>query len=348
MNDLSGAFSATEHHEPAAKKAETSSSLRRESATYVPAPIEAYVINNAVKLGYDTKDGTTSSGCTIWLDEGVTNADIHKKLLQWRDELHVYNKLVDQFQPINDIRETLKCETLELHNDGLSGIFPSGQLSRTISHGCVEPLLPPMRHPSFCSDPSFGLDTKYLVHDFAAMCRTLSPRSRTVFVNMGASMKFHGAAKSPDTELVELFGKFGFPFDHIYAYELNQEDPSNVYNNLLPSSLMGAYHWINVGVDPTPNGKMNPFELLKANFNEDDLIIVKLDIDTPDIEMKFVELLLQDEALHTLIDQLYFEHHVFLKELSRKWRESMKGSVKYSLDIFHELRRVGIPAHFWV
>jgi hypothetical protein len=39
------------------------------------------------------------------------------------------------------------CENLELHQDGLSGLFPSRQISCTQNSGYVEPLLPPLRHP---------------------------------------------------------------------------------------------------------------------------------------------------------------------------------------------------------
>jgi hypothetical protein len=47
-----------------------------------------------------------------------------------------------------------------------------------------------------------------------------------------------------------------------------------------------------------------------------------------------------------LIDQFYFEHHVLNSELEG-WRQSMKGTVKESLDLFAGLREKGIPAH-WV
>lgn len=58
--------------------------------------------------------------------------------------------------------------------------------------------------------------------------------------------------------------------------------------------------------------------------------------------------LLNDDRYSKLVDQLYFEHHVFQLELASAWRSSMQGSLKNSLDLFGGLRRKGIAAHYWV
>ena len=82
--------------------------------------------------------------------------------------------------------------------------------------------------------------------------------------------------------------------------------------------------------------------------NEDDLIIVKLDIDTPSVEMPLVQQLLHDARLYSLVDHFYFEHHVHMREIAVHWRASMTGSIKESLEMFQELRRKGISSHFWI
>jgi hypothetical protein len=111
---------------------------------------------------------------------------------------------------------------------------------------------------------------------------------------------------------------------------------------------LAAYHWINVGVSADPDSNLNPLKLLLENFREDDLIVVKLDIDTSAIEVPLALQLLKDDRYSKLIDQFYFEHHVLNSELERDWRQSMKGTVKESLDLFAGLREKGIPAHSWV
>jgi len=186
----------------------------------------------------------------------------------------------------------------------------------------------------------------YLVHDFGTMCRKLKPTSRIVLFDMGARLQFMDV-KSPAIYLTELFQKFGFPFDHIYAYEITPTRPANVFQ-LVPRKLLSAYHWINVGMEATPDSHLNPFTTLLDKFNEDDLILVKLDIDTPQLEMALAQQLLNDERLLQLVNHFYFEHHVPLWEMSPHWREGVSGTVQESLDLFTKLRQRGVAAHFWV
>jgi len=76
---------------------------------------------------------------------------------------------------------------------------------------------------------------------------------------------------------------------------------------------------------------------------------VKLDIDTPSIELPLVLQLLEDKdgVYSKIIDQFYFEHHVHLGELKRNWKRKVNGTVGESLELFTNLRKRGIPAHFW-
>jgi hypothetical protein len=89
---------------------------------------------------------------------------------------------------------------------------------------------------------------EYLVHDFYSMCKQLKKHSRTVFIDMGASLDFHEkeGSDSPAIYINQIYSKFGFQFDHIYAYEINQKVPAQVYERV-PNELMSSYHWINVG-----------------------------------------------------------------------------------------------------
>jgi hypothetical protein len=268
------------------------------------------------------------------------------------------------------------CKLVELHPDGIQALFPSGQLSQMMSHsssksggrsrsgdggggGFVEPLLPPMRHPAFCDEgKSRILDLTYLVHDFGALCRKLKRHSRIVLIDMGASLNYHHHAddhkkdsqkEDPMTHLIHLFTKFGFPFDHIYAYEIKHTAPAIVFGEKLPVDLMAAYHWINVGVSAEPGHRLNPFTtLLSGTYNEDDIVIVKLDIDTPFLEIPLARQVAENAQLGKLIDHFYFEHHVHLEELARPWSRTMQGSVQESLELFYKIRQNGVAAHFWV
>jgi hypothetical protein len=165
---------------------------------------------------------------------------------------------------------------------------------------------------------------------------------------MGASLNFHGRRQSPVVSLWNLYAKFGILFDHIYAYEMTPSDPKQVFKKV-PEHLKAAYHWINVGVESDPKSSLNPWNVILDHYNEDDLIVVKLDIDTPDLERELAHQLLEHPRLTKLVDHFYFEHHVNQLELHSSWRASgEKESVKDSLELFRALREKGVASHFWV
>jgi hypothetical protein len=324
---------------------------------YLPASSETYVRDHALRLGYDNAEAPVYT-CKIWTDD--TNVTVptsmHNELAAFREELKEYNRLVREFQPISDLRSQLALD--ESNRDkvcqqvaiDIEAIFASSrQLSRG-SSGFMEPLLPPFRHADYCYSQTNDvlLDLSYLVHDFEAMCRKLKRTSRTVLIDMGASLDFHAGETSPAVYLTELYRKFGFSFDHIYAYEVTPKEPASVFKQV-PDHLMAAYHWINVGVETDPTSSLNPFKMILESFNEDDFIVVKLDIDTSSLETPLANQLLNDKALHKLVDQFYFEHHVMLGELADAgWGSHMTGSVRDSIELFVGLREAGVAAHSWV
>jgi hypothetical protein len=148
-----------------------------------------------------------------------------------------------------------------------------------------------------------------------------------------------------------LFGYCSLIFssEDIFGYELTFVDPNEFYGKLLPEKYMASYHWINVGVSPDRQSRINPLDSIVKKFEEDDLVLVKLDIDQPDIEIPLVLQLVEDETLVKLIDHFYVEHHVHLGELAGPWSNDggMRGTVKESVELFTKLREKGISAHSW-
>lgn len=317
---------------------------------YIPSPVEKYITDHSVELGYNE---SLSEGCKIWRDPSATTPEIHKDLHSYSKDLENYFAAVNNFTSIPDLLESIKrtgnhdvCATARPHPNGIQALFPSGQLSHSKS-GFVEPLLPPMRDQGFCFNRRKGMSMDYLVHDFEAMCKNLKPGSKRVLIDMGASLEFHGKDQ-PIMVLLNQFEKFGFVFDHIYAFEITQKDPQKVYD-VIPEKYMSSYHWINVGVTAEEGNKLNPLHSILKRFSKDDFVVVKLDIDTSSIEVPLAHQLLEDKdgLYHELIDQFYFEHHVGLQELAQAWKGYMHESIKDSLDLFVSLRKKGIPAHFW-
>ena len=318
------------------------------TAGYIPSSIEEYITNHTVELGYDK---IPSRGCTIWKDPSATPPHIYRGLQSYAQNLNNYTAIIDDFEPIPDLLEFIKrngnhdvCINARPHPDGIAALF-GGELSLTKS-GFIEPLLPPMRSEIFCDHRGSIMNMDYLVHDFEAMCRALKPTSRRILIDMGASLDFH-SGNQPIMFLLNQFEKFGFHFDHIYAFEITGAEPQHVYDTI-PQKYMPSYHWINVGVNDQDGHKLNPLHSILKQFDPDDLIVVKLDIDTPQIELPLAMQLLKDPVYHELVDQFYFEHHVALKELLPYWgKAAKKQTVKESIDLFLALREKGIPAHFW-
>jgi hypothetical protein len=352
------------------------------SSKYWAAPVEDYVMRHAQAMGFESTANPT--GCAIWTDPNFIH---YASLQQYLNELQNYTEWVETFPPIaEDLRDLIRlqqqeqqqsagaalsaggntfgdakrqvCARLLFNNNnanktnddprhpaGAEGWFAqSRQLSHTRHGGYVEPLLPPMRHANFCLDRKYLMSMEYMVHDFHHLCRQLTPTSRTIFLDMGASLDFHGRLNSPAMYATKIFRKFGFVMDHIYAFEITQKPPDDVFAKV-PIDWMPAYHWINVPVTPELNHARNPLSSIIATFRPEDFIIVKLDVDTPSVELPLAYQLLNDHA--HLVDVMFFEHHVHLRELASSWGRSMNGTIADSLRLFRSLREKGVAAHFW-
>jgi hypothetical protein len=335
------------------RSASSQSAMTDQELPYKPAPVEDYIVKHTAELGWSILPPSLVETCSIWKNREST--PFHNELMAYATEVKTYYEQLDAFTlpgDVTDIRrhkESSGSDGCNLVDFNLPSIFGSGQLTQTRS-GWVEPLLPPMRHPHLCIATTDIwtelISLKYLVHDWGHMCRRLKPRARTVFIDMGASLQFHGNTPSPALELLEQYRKMGFVFDHIYGYEMRMHNPDDVFN-ALPPQYRSAFHWINCGVSSELDHKHNPWNLLLEHYNEDDFIVVKLDIDTPAIEKALADQLFNNPRLVKMVDQFYFEHHVNQKELAGNWGPTNE-SVEASFRFFSGLRERGVAAHFWV
>ena len=327
------------------------------------------------ELGYESgnKENIWASGCKIYKSPEESTEEVYNNLHALQKDLEAYNEAIKNFNATiaKDMLEKIRhgsnsgesqsdiCKAARPHPDGIQALFPSKQLSLT-DNGYVEPLLTPMRNPKFCKRKfKFALNLDYLVHDFESMCLKLKPSSQIVLIDMGASLAFHDDSGSqPIMTLMANFEKFGFFFDHIFAFEVTEQNPTKVYRDLLPEKYLSSYHWINTGVSADKGDKMNPLYSIISKFHEDDLIIVKLDIDTTEIEQPLFDLLVADDSVNKLVDHFYFEHHIRLSEMKIFWGVTWPKEgddsiwevkdVKQSLDAMSALRKKGVASHYWV
>ena len=318
------------------------------SYKYKPATSEQFVFDRMVEFGFDKDNNPLTC-------PAIKREEIKPSLDKYREELNTYYEFIEDFDPIDDLRLHLDhnhtiCDKVDLVPGGLPEIFKSQQLSFTPS-GYVEPILPPFRSMNICFESNINkslMNLKYLVHDFGHMCRKLKKTSRNILIDIGASLQFHEkeGLLAPPIYLTAIYQKMGFKFDHIYAFEVAPEEPGKVFE-LVPKSLQSAYHWINIGVSSEKGAKNNPLTMLLNDFREDDLIVVKLDIDTGSIEVPLARQVLDDPRFAGLIDHFYFEHHMHMGELASPWGNTTNGTVKESIELFTGLREKGIASHYW-
>ena len=123
--------------------------------------------------------------------------------------------------------------------------------------------------------------------------------------------------------------------------------------------------YFNTPVSGEPSSSDNPLNHLLALVTEADFVVFKLDIDNNALETSLIRQILASPKLCSLIDELFWEHHVrrsplvktrveFLGKPNIGWGEhvpdpSMPDStLADSYRIFTQLRERGIRAHAWI
>ncbi|CAJ1941854.1 unnamed protein product [Cylindrotheca closterium] len=325
--------------------------IKQEYASYVPSHLETRIMaSSRSELQYDRM---RADECSLFFN--TSQSGISPEYHEYVAMMDKYIKAVKNFDAkVDDLRliPTEKRQKICQSMDNiLKGAFPAeNSLSRTRG-GFIEPLLPPLRHPRFCEDGHLGWDSvyllniDYLVHDFGLMCNQLNSTSKTVFVDLGASLDYH-PENNPALQLVDLYQKFGIKFDHYYAFEATVIPPDQVFQKV-PRDILPSYHWFNVPVEVLETSKQNPWASILSKYNEDDLVVVKLDIDTPAAEIPLVGQLLEEKNSR-IVDQFYFEHHVRMKNMLRFWKTGATKTLQHSMDLFTQLRQTGIAAHSWI
>lgn len=221
------------------------------------------------------------------------------------------------------------------------------------------------------------MDISYLVlQNHCTEAPQTNSQSKNVFFDLGASVGFKGyelshgiPTKTPTTGsniggslplFYKLYADRCQEFDEIYAWEVTQTSPSEWWGQL-PAHIRAKVHYYNVPVNETNqiNGAPNPssfLHLLAAAVTEEDNVIVKVDIDTPEVEFNIMSTIAHNAHFTTLIDEIFFEYHYYFDGLNFGWgrydNQSESGGLSHDVDsalyLFRTLREKGIRAHFWI
>jgi hypothetical protein len=141
----------------------------------------------------------------------------------------------------------------------------------------------------------------------------------------------------------EYYKRVGVQFDRIIAFEAALLNPTVAWEQL-PDDVFPIYSLINSGC--AEKGIFNPWITLKRLAKLHDYVVVKIDIDSFGIENFLINQVVNDSSIHSLIDELFFEHHVSVREMLRYWRPP-PGTLQDSYILFTKLRQLGIRMHSW-
>ena len=228
---------------------------------------------------------------------------------------------------------------------------------RVLERVPIEPLVGFLRHPeAHC--PQFpsskpvlrNIQSKdYLIPAWHAEAW---PRGRTtaLFFDLGASLYHTGNGGASMSWFVNQYRVRGIQFDRIYAWEAKFHTDETIYATM-PAPIVDRIAYYNLPANATPGAKHNPWRTLRAVATQADFVVVKVDIDNAPVEEALLKQLLADRRLASLVDELYFEHHVRNTPMWHCcWKQNTVTShtLVHSYELFSRLRELGIRAHSWV
>ena len=115
------------------------------------------------------------------------------------------------------------------------------------------------------------------------------------------------------------------------------------------------YQYFNWPASSNSSDPSSPLNILKKIAQTGDFVVLKLDIDTPEVEMVILRELMNDPDLLELVDEFFFEYHVLFKPMNMDWFGSENPSPRPTSDtladsykVFRTLREKGVRAHSWV
>jgi len=286
-----------------------------------------------------------------WYFERYESSPFEKKWLAHADEWG--HSPCDQLQQMTkETQKWVDAATASLRGP-LQSNTSSGVLSSFWYRSCdgsqkrrvlIEPIGGVNRHPHVCTDSSqYLLSKDWLVVDW----NISAPKS--FLFDIGASLWEEGRGGNSQKWLWDTYTLRGVNFSAVYAWEAETMDTAEVWKRI-PAEVRPVYHWMNIPARIGRGNMDNPLEVIRAVAKPEDFVVLKLDIDSPRMELPLVEQLSSDPELLSLVDEFFFEHHVNMEPLaSCCWiTTSMKETAASSYQLFHKLREKGVRAHSWV
>ena len=175
---------------------------------------------------------------------------------------------------------------------------------------------------------------------------------RAFLFDLGASLYRSGLGGSSQDFFVESYAARGIHFDRILAWE-PKPYPDQKIIDAMPNHVYDVASFFNVGVSADPEARINPLRTLRSITRPSDLVVLKIDIDSPEIEERLLQQIVEDSSLSSRVDELYYEDHVHMHPFMHggPWQGGQNRTKRTLIDsyaLFGQLRRLGIRAHSWV
>lgn len=100
-------------------------------------------------------------------------------------------------------------------------------------------------------------------------------------------------------------------------------------------------------IERRPTDRNNPLSAIALVARPQHYVVLKLDVDNTAVELALTEQLLGNATLLALVDELFFEDHVDVREMHTVWSEWIGGgrTLRDSYELFGRLREAGVRAH---
>lgn len=218
----------------------------------------------------------------------------------------------------------------------------------------IEPLIGFLRHPlHHCIEQSMKLNKNYMYptfnHEIYPTVKRSVKGKQNYYFDLGASSYTTGLGGASQKWFVDTYAAQGIIFDRLLLWEVKPIQPADFFSEV-PLEVYGKVSYYNVPAQMSLNAPGNPIRILKQISHIEDFVMLKIDIDNETLEIAFIKQILSDPEVFSLIDELYFEHHVDYNPMNYQgWGMQKKlMNITESYDLFMQLRDRGIRAHSWV
>ena len=151
-----------------------------------------------------------------------------------------------------------------------------------------------------------------------------------------------------------LYQQSNVSFDEIFGWEATLLEPESFWK-VVPPAIRSKYHFYNTRMISDIDDGDSPLRMIRQLARVDDFVSFKLDIDAPETEILTSLEILRNPNISQLIDEFFFELHFRCDIMMRcGWGDSMPAVFKglalsryHSMELFLNLRKIGIRSHFW-